>query len=101
MRGFYSGTTPYLQAGNVINTTWAEAGMAYLTVNSVYTGVSIIDILDYANANKYKTVKGLSGTYWGASGAWRNSSAVTSVTVFGSNGNFGANSTFSLYGIKS
>jgi len=107
MRGFYSGATAYSQGGNVVSSTYNEAGMAYLTVGSVYTGVSIIEILDYANTNKNKTVRGLSGSYWTTSGAvqlgsgvWRNTAAVTSVTIFGSNGNFGTNSTFALYGIK-
>lgn len=107
IRGFYSGATAYSQAGGLASTTYNEAGMAYLTTGTSYIGANIIDILDYADTNKYKTVRGLSGTYWSTSGAvqlgsgvWRNTSAVTSVTVYGSNGNFGTNSTFALYGIK-
>lgn len=108
LRGFYSGATAYTQSGAVTSTTFNEGGMAYLTSGSSYTGVSIIDILDYADTNKYKTVRGLSGSFWGTSGAtelgsgvWRSTSAVTSVTVYGTNGNFATNSTFALYGIKS
>lgn len=107
IRGFYSGATAYSQAGGLANTTYTESGMAYLTTGTNYIGANIIDILDYASTNKYKTVRGLSGSYWATSGAvelgsgvWRSTSAVTSVTVFGSNGNFGTNSTFALYGIK-
>lgn len=107
IRGFLSGGTNYAQSGGIANTTYNEAGIAYLTGGSSYVGVSVIDILDYANTNKYKTVRGLAGAQWNTSGAvelgsgvWRSTSAVTSVTVYGSNGNFASNSTFALYGIK-
>ena len=107
IRGFRSGGVNYAQALGIANTNFAQAGTAYLINNSLYTGVSVIDILDYANTNKYKTVRGISGAHWNTSGAsefssglWRNTAAITSVTVFGQNGNFGTNSTFALYGIK-
>jgi hypothetical protein len=71
---------------------------------SIYNGF-IIDILDYANTNKYKTTRELSGVdrngggevaLW--SGNWRNTAPITSITF--SNGTFDTNSRFSLYGIK-
>lgn len=69
-----------------------------------FTGV-IIDILDYADTNKYKTVRGLCG-YDGngfggvnyASGAWRSTSAITSLKLY-SNYNLTQYSHFALYGI--
>jgi hypothetical protein len=107
LRGFRSAGVNYVQSIAVASSNFAEAGMAYLTNNSLYTGVNVIDILDYANTNKYKTIRGLSGAHWNtagaselASGIWQSTSAVTSLTVFGANGNFGTNSTFALYGIK-
>jgi hypothetical protein len=67
---------------------------------------SIIDILDYTNTSKNKTVRALSGIYNSNevalfSGLWVNTSAITSLT-FKDNANyqFNAGSRFSLYGIK-
>ena len=69
--------------------------------------VSIVDILDYANTNKYKTVRSLFGSDLNGSGevnfrsgAWMSTSAVTSITLTTSSGNFSTTSTFALYGIK-
>lgn len=71
-------------------------------------GVSVIDILDYTNTNKYTTVRGLSGydnngngqAAFG-SGLWSNTAAITAITVkpfYGSLWN--QHSSFALYGIK-
>lgn len=74
------------------------------TANSVAT--SVIDILDFANTNKRKTVRVLggydangSGYLDFTSGLWNNTAAITSVTVL-SNGAFTSTSQFALYGIK-
>lgn len=81
------------------------------TVSPAPFGVAIIDILDYANINKYKTTRTLSGTdingtvggYGGyvyyESGLWMSTSAITSIKITGDN-TFQANTSFSLYGIK-
>ena len=71
-------------------------------------GAGIIDILDYANKNKYTTMRGLTGyddnstgrvALW--SSVWLDMSAVTSITFSNSTGaNFLQYSRFSLYGIK-
>jgi len=74
---------------------------------SVFAG-GIIDVLDYADVNKYKTVRNLLGYdangsgYVGLfSGNWRSTSAVTSITLGSTNGSgFLQNSQFALYGIK-
>ena len=72
---------------------------------SMYNGF-VIDILDYANTNKYKTTRELSGqdrngsgeiALW--SGNWRSTSAITSIKF--SNGTFDQYSHFALYGIRS
>jgi hypothetical protein len=76
----------------------------------LYAG-TIIDILDYKNTNKYKTLRALSGyDFNGAtsgysylnlhSGNWRNTNAITSIKLFGAAGNFMQYSQFALYGIK-
>ena len=70
-------------------------------------GVSIIDILDYANTNKNKTVKSLQGVDLNGSGRvalysslWINTSAVTSMVMIPQTaGTFQQNSRFDLYGI--
>lgn len=69
-------------------------------------GVAVIDILDYTNTNKYKTVRGLGGADYNGSGqirlvsgVWLSTTAVTSIT-FGSVGSYLTNSSFALYGIK-
>jgi hypothetical protein len=69
--------------------------------------VFVIDILDYADANKYKTIRSL----WGVdsngtgevalvSGNWRSTSAVTSMVFTPSGGTFSQYTHFALYGIK-
>ena len=75
-------------------------------------GAMVVDILDYADTNKYKTVRMLSGVdlngtvagYGGIvelmSGSWRNTAAITSVTVLPSNPNFVEYSSFALYGVR-
>lgn len=71
-------------------------------------GVFVADVLDYANTNKNKTVRGLggydgnntSGIVTFRSFAWMNTNAVTSIT-FSYFGNFAQYSHFALYGIKS
>lgn len=70
-------------------------------------GVGICDILDYANTNKYKTARVLTGHDQNGSGLiflmstlWQSSSAVTSITLFALTGNMKQYSHFALYGIK-
>jgi hypothetical protein len=69
--------------------------------------VFIIDILDYANTNKNKTVTILSGQDSNGSGnldftsgLWPNTSAITSVTVRLNGGAYTVPSQVALYGIK-
>lgn len=72
--------------------------------NSV--GTSVIDILDFANTNKTKTIRILGGHNADTagyldftSGLWNNTAAITSVTLL-SNGAFTSTTQFALYGIK-
>lgn len=74
-------------------------------------GCGIIDILDYSNTNKYKTVRTLGGIdhngliagYGGVigiiSGSYRDTPAITSINFTAPN-NFTQYSQFALYGIK-
>ena len=73
-------------------------------------GTSVIDILDYANTNKYKTLRSLtgydangSGRVALQSGLWQSTAAVTSLSfdLRGDlSGTFAQYSHFALYGIK-
>lgn len=72
-------------------------------------GAQIIDILDYANTNKYKTVRTLGGDDVNSSagilglhsGLWMSTSAITGLTFNVTNDtNFAQYSQFALYGIK-
>jgi len=75
-------------------------------------GAIVVDILDYANTNKYKTARALSGVdingtvsgFGGVveliSGNWRSTSAITSVTITAENPNYVQYTQFALYGIK-
>ena len=71
-------------------------------------GAGIIDVLDYASTNKYKTLRALngidnngSGIVRLTSGLWMSTSAVTSIFIDNRGGNlYSQYSTFSLYGVK-
>jgi len=71
-------------------------------------GAGIIDILDYANTNKYKTTRNLGGTDLNGSGQvtlqsglWRSTAAITSIQLYADiSGNLAQYSSFALYGVK-
>jgi hypothetical protein len=77
---------------------------------NVTFGVGVVDILDYANTNKYKTIRSINGADFNGSGSvfmgssnWRNTAAITSITITCDVTyltNFLTNSIFSLYGVK-
>jgi hypothetical protein len=84
--------------------TFGTSGLP--TATSTF-GVGVADILDYANTNKYKTLRQLDG--WDAngsgvvefvSGAWMNTNAITEINIGLDSGSFVQNSSFALYGIK-
>jgi hypothetical protein len=71
-------------------------------------GVCVMDILDYQNTNKYKTVRGLGGYDDNGQGVisfqsalWQNTNAITQIDITpGSGTSFSQYSSFALYGIK-
>ena len=92
--------------------SYATTSSAYITngnfsgVSAVFTGV-IIDILDYANTNKFKTTKNFcgfdrngAGSFYLNSGHWRSTSAITSIRLFAGNNAMEQYSSFALYGVK-
>lgn len=101
-----NGTTA--SSGSGINSSYFTYGFAPGT-NSNNTNTFapyIIDILDYANTNKFKTVRhlegydlnGVEGSVWLRSGLWRSTSAINIITF--SNTTYAQYSQFALYGIK-
>ncbi len=91
-------TSTYMQTGYFPPST----GLA-----SVYGGM-VLDILDYTNTNKNKTVRNLSGFDVNGSGGfvlfrsglWIKTSAITQIDLTVSNGVYAANTQFALYGVK-
>jgi len=70
-------------------------------------GGYIVDILDYTNATKNKTIKSFSGcdlngsgNVYLTSGLWLNTNAVSTITIDAGGIFFTTSSTFALYGIK-
>lgn len=75
-------------------------------VSNTYGG-AIIDILDYANTNKYKVSRGISGIDQNGSGyldyissVWMSTAAISSITFASVGTTFAQYSSFALYGIK-
>lgn len=91
-------------AGAGASSNWAYL---YFTGTTTSPSANIVDILDYANANKYKTLRLIEGydvngsTSYVAltSGNWRSNSAITSILLTTTSGTFNVNSSFALYGI--
>ena len=74
---------------------------------TTYPNVAVIDILDYANTNKNKVQRSLSGADNNStggsieleSGVWLYTNAITSIEVF-TGSTYAAGTTIALYGIK-
>jgi hypothetical protein len=73
---------------------------------SAFGGI-VIDILDYTNISKYKTIRSLGGYDLNGDGkvqlnssVWLNTDAVVQITLGTDSNNFAQYSRFSLYGIK-
>lgn len=106
----------YGDGASVVGGGGANAGTGYVgsiaaaSASANIMGAGIIDILDYANTNKFKTVRVLNGEDQNGSGyiyfissLWRNTNAITSINIKTTNVSryFTASTTFALYGIRS
>jgi hypothetical protein len=89
----------------------AGAGNLFRLLDTTGTGSYfcsfVVDILDYANGNKFKTTRALSGYDANGSGEidltsnlWSNTAPITSIKLSSDSANFNTNSRFSLYGIR-
>jgi hypothetical protein len=102
--GFY-GDGASVTAFNGINNTKPDIMITSSAANIF--SAAVIDILDYSNTNKNKTVRSLAGTDANGSGflalysaLWQSTIAITSIKFMPFSGNFAQYSRFSLYGIK-
>jgi hypothetical protein len=93
------------QSGNYTSNN--EGNLIAFSFTSTGETVAVIDILDYANTNKYKTTRTLAGQDTNGSGQialrsslWQNTAAITSLTFYSQTGTFSQYSSFALYGIK-
>ena len=96
-------------AGATQTSIWTWLSASALSSANIF-GAQVIDILDYANISKGKTIRNLggvdlNGTSGGAmnltSGNWRSNSSITSITLFsGFGSSISQHSSFALYGIK-
>jgi len=85
-------------------TTWIPDNLT----QSLSYGASVIDIFDYTNTNKYKTIRGFNGVDLNGTGtsalyssSWRNTAAVTSITLSPAQDSWAQYTQFALYGVKS
>ena len=111
MRHYLLGAGSAVYAGTVQGLTGIDGGLIQGGggVASCFSG-GVIDISDYTNTNKYKTVRSASGNntninsplnyFESESGLWQSTSAITSVTVSVNSGNLAEYSSFALYGIQ-
>jgi hypothetical protein len=102
-----NGATAYAY-GLGATSTWYIGGNDFPTAGytSIF-GAHIIDILDYANTNKNKTVRALTGCDVNGAGEILLSStvfiktdAISSIQLVSASGNFATNTQYALYGIK-
>jgi hypothetical protein len=94
------GSSDYLRSVGFITGANATSGVF---------GVSVVDILDYTNTNKLKTIRTFTGKDSNSGNAdgrvyllsmlWGNANAITSINLI-TQGNIVQHSRFSLYGIK-
>ena len=91
--------------GSSLNQAGSTAISNSTSLSNVFTA-GIIDIIDYKNISKTKTIKQISGVDYNgsgeamlSSGLWTSTAAITSVTMFWDSGNFDQFSVISLYGV--
>lgn len=108
---YLSGNGSTVDAGAYVNSFGGALvnrwGAANDTSNTF--GALVLDILDYANTNKYKTVRSLGGLETNTSNSqinlqsalWLNTAAISNITITpGAGTSFNQYSSFALYGIK-
>jgi hypothetical protein len=107
-RHVLSGDGSTVSAGGLA--TGSYAGLIDVTPSNDLTsvfGVMIFDFIDYANTNKYKTIRSINGYDGNGNGfvsmvsnLWLNTNAISTITLTVPAYSFAQYSKFSLYGIK-
>jgi hypothetical protein len=109
----YQGVAQGVESAAIANASQMYAAVLSADGNaaSIFS-TTVVDILDYKNTNKNKTIRSItgydingSGSGYSSttlySGSWRSTSAVTSIDfVMAAAGNYAQYSSFALYGIK-
>jgi hypothetical protein len=106
----YSATTMYTNgttsgSANLTSRTAVPCGIEYVgTTTSAFQSFEI-NVFSYASTNFFKTVIAKSGQFssnfvGSSAGLWRNTNAITTISLGYGTGNLRAGSTFTLYGIK-
>lgn len=104
--GLYSTTRLYGNGSTAASDRYANQNHILSgDFNTTSNTSTIFQIQNYSNASTFKTSL-IRSNYAGSIvfanvGLWRNTAAITSVTISTSSGNFAVGSTFSLYGIAS
>lgn len=102
------GTGSAVSAGGAANTQMAGYQVTSASQLSNTFGSFVMDILDYKDTNKNKTMRGLGGFednsigrvgFW--SSVWMSTSAITTLLIQPNGGNWAQYSHFALYGCKS
>jgi hypothetical protein len=101
------GTSATADGGTLFDKNYSQVTTGNNSASNVFAA-QIIDVLDYDDTNKYKTIRAVSGfddnsvgTIRLGSSLWTNTSAISSIQIFNYGGsNFLQYSTFALYGIK-
>lgn len=107
---FTDGNTPYYLYSNGPR-GWMDLNYGIQTGTYMASGwgVGEVDIPNYAATDVYKNAQGLAGVnalsypagyFSNASGYWKSTAAITSITLYSSAGNYVAGSRFSLFGVK-
>ncbi len=119
-----SGTYPYVRYNSDSNTNYSRTWLAgngstasssrgssenlqYLVggtyIDGTFSYNSITQFMNYSNTTTYKTMLSRANNAGvqvdALVGLWRDTSAITSIVIYSSSGNFDTGSTFSLYGI--
>lgn len=96
-------------AGGTANSTSMEFMGTTVGQGTTYPSCGVLDFLDYADTNKVKVYRGLAGfdangsgeiDFTSGSATGLGTPALSSITLYLTVGNFAANTSFALYGIK-
>ncbi len=99
----YSATTVYGEASAGSARSTSQNNMRVINSANQASNMMICSIMNYANSTTYKTAiarNGMPSGVYAQVGLWRNTAAITSVTIYGDSGNLASGTILTLYGIK-